>query len=166
MKTKSVVNEKCFFWNSMAITRKSQKRNGEQQNNLNSKRSRKRVVKKASADEDQIFESVGSSRSLKRVDQHSEDLGQKKKAKGKQKEDVNLIDKSEDKSLQIHDAQQMDTVDMEVDEEEEEEDEIDWETVELPHMITDQVNNNHSEDSNPVYKDVEIVFEAPRAVLK
>ncbi|KAG1295059.1 hypothetical protein G6F62_001031 [Rhizopus arrhizus] len=150
----------------MAITRKSQKRNGEQQNNLNSKRSRKRVVKKTSADEDQMFESIGSSRSLKRVDQHSEDLGQKKKAKGKQKEDVNLIDKSENKSLQIHDAQQMDTVDMEVDEEEEEEDEIDWETVELPHMITDQVNDNHSEDNNPVYKDVEIVFEAPRAVLK
>lgn len=43
---------------------------------------------------------------------------------------------------------------------------IDWEAVDVPDHDMHEADQLEEEESKPSYQDVEVVFEAPRAVLK
>ncbi|KAL9546630.1 hypothetical protein MBANPS3_006570 [Mucor bainieri] len=127
----------------MAATRRSSKRKEQPSNETSTVK--KRAPKKAKLEEQQ--------------------QPAQKTAKGKQKQ-VDMMEVEEDpvEASSGHPNEE--------DDEEEEEDDIDWETIQLPprfpHQGHEQQEDTQDMDAAPVtvYKDVEIVMETPRVVLK
>lgn len=153
----------------MATTRNLGKRKRGKQSESSSQRTTYRSRNSRDQPEDQPESNLNVSRK-RRTDLSNSETAVKKRSKGKQKEESVIIDLQDD-ALMTCENEEGGFITMVEDEEkdkqeedEEDEDEIDWETVHLPPTLPEQMHEELVTDV--VYKDVEVVFEAPRAVLK
>ncbi|CEI99475.1 hypothetical protein RMCBS344292_13564 [Rhizopus microsporus] len=153
----------------MAATRNLGKRKRGKQSESSSQRTTYMSRNARDQPEDQPESSLNASRK-RRTDLSNSETAVKKRSKGKQKEESVIIDLQDD-ALMTCENEEGGFITMVEDEEkdkqeedEEDEDEIDWETVHLPPTLPEQMHEELVTDV--VYKDVEVVFEAPRAVLK
>ncbi|CEI89966.1 hypothetical protein RMCBS344292_04302 [Rhizopus microsporus] len=161
----------------MATTRNLGKRKRGKQSESSSQRTTYRSRNSRDQPEDQPESNLNVSRK-RRTDLSNSETAVKKRSKGKQKEESVIVDLQDD-TLMTCENEEGSFITMEEDEEkdkqedeeddgdeedEEDEDEIDWETVHLPPTLPEQMHEESATDV--VYKDVEVVFEAPRAVLK
>lgn len=131
----------------MVATRNSRKRRREndiEDNESQGKDVQKKVVKTSPL--------VESSRSKRKIQDSQKDFESRPSKKGKEKEVLEEPVENDDAMTFENDIE---------DDDDEEEEEFDWETVELP-----QTTTNEQDQETQVYKDVEITFEAPRAILK
>lgn len=162
----------------MAITRNLGKRKRGKQSESSSQGTTYRSRNARDQPEDQPESNLNVSRK-RRTDLSNSETAVKKRSKGKQKEESVIVDLQDDALMTCEneegsfitmeedeekDKQEEDEEDDGDEEDEEDEDEIDWETVHLPPTLPEQMHEESATDV--VYKDVEVVFEAPRAVLK
>ncbi|KAG1091063.1 hypothetical protein G6F42_019527 [Rhizopus arrhizus] len=116
---------------------------------------------------------VATRRSGKRKDHSNEASSAKKRAPKKAKLEQPSKAKDKGKQRQV-DMMEQDPVkapsdhhEENDDDDEDEEDDIDWETIQLPPRFTQEEHEQEFKTDAPVvYKDVEIVMETPRVVLK
>lgn len=160
----------------MATTRNLGKRKRGKQSESNSQRNTHRSRNTRDQPEDQPESSLNASRK-RRADLSNSETAVKKRSKGKQKEESVIADLQDDAlitcenegddfiTMDENEEKDKQEEDEENEEDDEDEDEIDWETVHLPPTLPEQM---HVEEltTDVVYKDVEVVFETPRAVLK
>ncbi|CAO3693470.1 unnamed protein product [Rhizopus stolonifer] len=131
----------------MVATRNSRKRKRE--DDIEDNGSQEKYVQKGVA---KTFPLAESSRSKRKIQVSRKDFESTPSKKGKEKEVSEKPVENDDAMILENDIE---------DDDDEEEEEFDWETVELP-----QTTTNEQDQETQVYKDVEITFEAPRAVLK